>query len=664
MKNLKFIILGAICFIVANIILTGYGNKSSHREINNLIVEQFNKVFINALFPSEHFKNNLFVFKSKIEFPGSFVNKGGLTQYDVNETRSRLNPLGWIVHGGYSADEPEIFASFRHFYDPTQNEGNRYLHNHLDEFDKKGIIDNPKIDHLKWAVDHYEHQYNWTNGKTAVASALASSDKDFRDEEMAFAWRALGETLHMIGDMGCPAHVRDDAHAAETFTGYKLGSPDPYEEFFEVISAEEGIANLYKAGKVDIELKEKFRKATSIDEIAFELANYTNQNFFTTQTISGDDVVPQIHPEKTYDSPTLDECEYDPDDFAYYKNISGNNVMMCRDLKYSWGIFKGRGYPYIDKKCTYSQGQALLPQIVEAGINVMRLFIPQMQVEIKDINMDDKKLKVRVVHKKSDEYTREIKYNGKVSFYNAKSLKHLADFECFDGEVEEKFRKTDFRSVNWKEHGVYAEINYGGIFIKSEPYKTKVNDELNYLDLYLAFSGTVAYEQKIGDNYSQGTVAGISKDAYSFRGKINRYGNILHTDLIDFSKGQRQSGYVEITMNDLVVEYIEIKDTLTPNNGDSSPRLIMHFKTKRFPFEDGSYDFIYRNMVYDSEVVEVGTHQYAIDQASFIDQFYVSQLILYEEKSDFKKYDWISLTPNLSMSMEITSNDKFADEGF
>ena len=481
MKYAKFLLLGAISFVLINWLFTGYGNKSSHRNINSLVVEKFMSKYVNTAFQPEQLKNYLFVLNGSKTFPGTFVNAGGLTQYAIEEIDSDLNPLAWIVHGGYSADEPEVFASFRHFYDPTAPDGNRYLHNHLDEMESTGVIDNPKIDHLEWAANHSEHQYNWENGKASIVSALTNNLEYYKDKEMAFAWRALGETLHMIADMGCPAHVRDDAHAAEGFTGYKLGSPDPYEEIFEDISASEGIATIFQNGKLDQDLRTKFSNAKTIQEIAIELANYSNKNFFTTQTISGSDVIPIIHPEKTYASPSLGQCEYDPFDFMYKKNISGNEVLMCCDLKYSLGIFKGTGYPYINKECTYSQAQALLPQIVEAGANVMRLYIPELKVEITEYDQEENILKGKVTHKTNSEYTRQLKYNGTVTIYNAKSRKKITEVECEDGKFETEVKKIRFFSVDWEKYGIFGEIEFGGIYVRSENFTEKIEEPFNYI---------------------------------------------------------------------------------------------------------------------------------------------------------------------------------------
>lgn len=508
MKNLKYLVFGALTYVLVILLFSNYGNVYSHREINQLAITKFQDNITRSAFPLEKFKNYIFVFYGSHKYKGNFVSEGGLTI--IEEISEKLNPGQWIVHGGYSADEPEIYASFRHFYDPTTPRYDHYLHNMLDDIDHQGVIENPRIDHIEWATDHPEHTYNWENGKIAIIRALQHKDEDIKETEMAFAWRALGETLHMIADMGCPAHVRDDAHAAESFTGWKLGSPDPYEEFMVDIARNEGLKNLHDAGKVDLKLKSQFTKAKTLEEIAIPLAEYTNKNFFTTQTISGSDVKPIIHTSSYYDSPKLDDCEYDPLEFNYTKNISGNEVIMCRDLKYKLLIFKKRGYPYIDKKATYSQAKALLPQIVEAGANTMRLFIPQLKVEILEYDSKEKTLKGRVKHTTDEEYGKEIKYNGKLTIYDGKTKKTLVDVECKNGEFEEEVKPSKFNKVDWKKEGIFADIQFGGIVIKSEPFKAEIetNTDLSkYTKVELDYFGYDKVIDKWGEVYQYGDLS-------------------------------------------------------------------------------------------------------------------------------------------------------------
>ena len=132
---------------------------------------------------------------------------------------------------------------------------------------------------------------------------------------MAKAWRSLGETLHMIADNGCPVHVRNDGHPAflvNLFDVVELfGNPDPYEEQMEVKDIRK-----FDVGSIPFDLRDKFRKAKTAREIAHELAVFTNENFFTNETISGIDwrgntVIPITNPTYIHKSPKISLKNYD-----------------------------------------------------------------------------------------------------------------------------------------------------------------------------------------------------------------------------------------------------------------------------------------------------------------------------------------------------------------
>ncbi|MBN2807596.1 MAG: hypothetical protein JXR22_13135 [Prolixibacteraceae bacterium] len=520
-KGISFI-MGALFTLVVYAVISGYGNTVIHRGLNGMMINKFESYFINGLAPFDRLKNYNILLKSSREYPGEAITKADY--FDAKTSQEKFTAAKWIQEGGFSADEPEIFASFRHFYDPLEPAGERYLKNHLDELDAKGIVNQPKIDHLNWALDHPMHEYNWKNGKTAIISALSTFDEEFRDHEMAFAYRALGETLHMIADMGCPAHVRDDAHASKSIAGYKLGSPDAYEEYSEFFN----LSN-FDITLVDPTLKTSFQSAETLSEIAHKLAVYTNANFFTGQTIygydkDGDLVEPIIHADDPYEQPRLGDCTYDLVTLSYNKTISGQTVMMCKDHYYS-RFYKG--YPYIDRDCAESQARVLFPQIVEAGANVIRLFTPQLEVKISEFSDEDKFIKGLVKHLPDKEYNREIKYNGKVNIVDVKSGKPIIWVECIDGEFEAEIRRWDFRNVDWKK-GITAEIQFGSFTVKSNPYLNIERGLVENIDIELRMD-----EALVQIKHDAGTVETFKGynakyyQPYDNRGALTQSGNSL-----------------------------------------------------------------------------------------------------------------------------------------
>jgi len=507
MKRLLSFIAGIIVYSLTVILITGYGHDPVHKTINQAIIESFGKKFLDGIFTIDKFKNYVIVFDGSLGFKGPQVTSGGL--FSVNESMQSNNFKNWVIHGGYSADEPQLHASFRHFYDPTEKKGERHLKDHLDYLvQKTGFGSNPRIDHIEWALTHPEHTYNWANGIDFVKKALETSDASKRDEYMAKAYRCLGETLHMIADMGCPPHVRDDSHPGLSFDPGIMsffGIPDPYEEGFEKFVAN---INSWAGNPVDGDLKIFFRNAGTVESIAIKMAQYTNENFFTNQTISGKSVIPQIHPEKTYRFPKLEDCTYDASTYTYKKMVSGTEVKMCKDLTYLYKLVEWRGYPYVDLDCAASQGAVLIPQIVEAGANVIRLFIPKLTVEILSFSNDT--VKGTVTHKTDDEYKSEIKYNGKVNIIRAKDLKKIGEANSKDGKFEGVVKIDEGEKI-------LAEITFGDITVKSAEFQPA---SFSYVMVHLKAANP-------NSDFMQYTIGSSKSNISSFGGFTNWYGGLV-----------------------------------------------------------------------------------------------------------------------------------------
>jgi hypothetical protein len=497
MKKIFSFLLGGAIYLGLALILSSYGNMVVHPGINEAILYRFDQKFISTIAVPEKFKNYGFVMHGTLGMKGFMIDGYGWT--DIHESEVSLSMSDWIKHGGLSADEPEIAASFRHFYDPVEPPSKRYLQNiHNGYWQNFPKMLNPKVNHIDWGISDPEHTYNWENGKISVQRALTSDDISSRERDMGFAWRALGETLHLIADMGLPAHVRDDAHPAllqDAAVIKYFGDPDPYEEICNNLA--ESMVEWGKTGKVDPDLKEKFAKAKTAKEIAEILAVYTNQNFFTNETISGSQVVSRIHPEKTYETPKLDACTYDELDNTYHKTISGYDVIMCRDRSFFQGLFSGY-IPYIDKMATASQAQVLMPQIAEAGAHVMKLFIPQLTVTVKTLSTN--KITGEVKHKTDEEYTVEIKYNGPVLLLNSKSKNKVGEVKCENGVIDAEINLSGMK-IDWsKGEKLIAQIGFGDIYVNSDEAVPVVDYE--YCDITISNgtnpfsmnpSGTITY---------------------------------------------------------------------------------------------------------------------------------------------------------------------------
>lgn len=477
-----------ILLTLLGILFLGYGNKTSHPDINKIIIKDFvgsnNKgEFSMIKFQNYVFSLNLGKLKGDyIVSPGLFnpsevSEVGDISMGEQSTTyteKSReVSAEEWIIHGGFSADVPEVPASLRHFYDPTRSEGERYL---TDQVNSKlfawaqSFMKNPKTNGVDWALGtegNYgvkEHIYTWEHGKKYVMAALQQADIAKRNENMAKAWRSLGETLHMIADNGCPAHVRNDGHPSLPLPIFSyFGNPDPYEEIMAVSSIDK-----YNINFDDSDLKEAFVRADNVREIAHELATFTNKNFFTNETISGTDwkgnrVIPIAHPDYVYDSPKLSASAYEKN--YYYRTVAGKKVKMCTDMQFFSKIPIYRTAPYIDEECVESQAEILIPAIREAGVHVMRLFIPALKIEIKNIE-ENGTITGKITHTPDKEYTEQIKYNGPVCIKDTR-LETLNTIMAHDGIFTGKIGKAN--------SDIFAEIEFGGVAVRSKSKKADIS---------------------------------------------------------------------------------------------------------------------------------------------------------------------------------------------
>jgi len=566
LKKITYIVAGAVTYLILSVVLVGYDNLVSHKKINVAIVEGFLERHSGSINKEDKFYNYIFTFKSGT-LEGDAISQGGTLE--AKSATSKKTMIEWVEHGGYSADEPELPASFRHFYDPTQEPGQRYLKDLLNNFFVSLAITNPKVDHVQWAITDQENEYNYEAGKQHFKNALEQSDPEFRKMNMAFAWRAVGQTLHLIADMGIASHVRDDAHPA--IGGGTLGygysyDADPYEEVVYIHAQKPGIDS-FMAGQVDPAVQ-SFSRApnTTAKTIAEKLAAYTNSNFFSHETISGKDIKPKIHPEKTYASPKLENCVYLREPGLYTKNFGGNDVKMCKDLSYLCFLNDFRGYPYIDEQCILSQATALMPQIREAGINVIRCFIPAIQVKITRIT--DKAIEGTVTHKTDAEYPVEIKYNGLVQIKSQKSQNVLYEIECEGGKFS---KNVDLSKFNPLEDQLIAEIECGGIRILSTPYEAAPAPKWKYVRFsFDRLPGVTVYSTQSVTKDSERTI----KWTYDDFDRPGKYENGVFTSEWDTIVGSNIiKGKLTLTIdeaNQKITSGRIVSDLRAPRDGENN----------------------------------------------------------------------------------------------
>lgn len=126
-----------VCFFTS--FAYSYDNKTAHREFNKYILSKF----IEDYKKWPEFKDYTFLLNFTT-LKGPAITKSGW--WSPTTTNEIYTVDKWITEGGYSADEPEVPAAYRHFYDPIANDGKTYL----TDLNKALALFNPQIDAINW----------------------------------------------------------------------------------------------------------------------------------------------------------------------------------------------------------------------------------------------------------------------------------------------------------------------------------------------------------------------------------------------------------------------------------------------------------------------------------------------------------------------------------
>ena len=452
------------------VLLSSYDNKTMHPALNELAYDRF----IKALASKKEFSKYNISTRNTIK--GKAVTARGWK--NITEDDAEFTVKKWIIHGAFSADEPELLQSLRHFYDPVAiDNGAHYLTDAI----PPGVT-NPKIDLISWALEYegeisnalsgfdgLEQKYSWRDGQKSIVFAMKEADPEMQNRYMAHAWRSLGESLHALADMVCPVHVRNDGHPVS----------DPYEDAIRGTRYVRKIpAEFWDKGLIDA-----VKSTKEVADIYKMVAKNTNENFFTTQTIYGNGVKkikPAIRSTNPYPLPYAKESgggwDYDPSDFTYYKLINGHKIKMCKDRYYFADAMKSNfrtDKAYIDLDVAKSQAYILLSNFLGVAPEVMMRYLPVIKIEVDKITEDSKNISGIVDVTSGNGYHEKTKYESSVNIMNL-TTKESAETKAFqDG----KFSTSDITFSEGDQIQVF--ISLGGLIVRSDLITVKEGEELN-----------------------------------------------------------------------------------------------------------------------------------------------------------------------------------------
>jgi len=183
---------------------------------------------------------------------------------ELNEKEISNKEKEVIMLGSKEEDKP-VYRTVNHFYDPIYNKG--LLSTFLPAYD--------------WAENtNAQAMYSPQYALLSKLLSLYSSDTDYSFDRAVYEYvwgdrerglRTLGHILHLIEDMSVPAHTRDDQH----ING----------DYYETYARRYDTNTINDISEELINNREKQKQFSSLFDFFFSMANYSNNNFFSGDTI-------------------------------------------------------------------------------------------------------------------------------------------------------------------------------------------------------------------------------------------------------------------------------------------------------------------------------------------------------------------------------------------
>jgi hypothetical protein len=366
------------------------GTNGTHEAINReAVVNFFNLTLDNPKYLNSPIDKNQTYLATAIT--SSSLQQEDLTIVQKNQTFSQ-----WLIHGGFSADESHFWASVRHFFNPIAENGPPELTDHSSVHGQVYQAISAK----DWASGDYPNPYSWKNALEYYKKSMeiweeinvtvvpgssfreqdipVSSPEQARNAYLGKAFRALGETMHMMADMTQPCHVRNDSHPG---LNTLLNNFDPVER-----SVNSNTVMLYEGSPVEPEALMEISTADNAMDMFTRIALYTNKYFYTQDTIydKASKVMPN-NDEKPYDHPQFSELtlvESSTEGPYYIKQFNGKNVRLIAEKYSSWKNNWDPPQYLVPPSFANDQAEALIPITIKANANLIDLFFPTMDLKL------------------------------------------------------------------------------------------------------------------------------------------------------------------------------------------------------------------------------------------------------------------------------------------
>jgi len=168
---------------------------------------------------------------------------------------------GWLMRGAIREDDylsnfdaknpqDDPYGMFnrplRHFYDPINHKGllaftpaPDWATGSKDSFANPVLPDTTRRNHFT-LLDARESEFRALTGKDLDWNTVAANKAE-RDKYWATVFRALGDVLHLVQDMGQPQHTRNDRHSGNKYDGFTVfrGHKSVFEAYVDARAKQE-----------------------------------------------------------------------------------------------------------------------------------------------------------------------------------------------------------------------------------------------------------------------------------------------------------------------------------------------------------------------------------------------------------------------------------------
>jgi len=505
MKNMSRCLIALLVFSLFPCAASfGWGCNEAHPAINELAGKLFIIKSQSDAF-GDKYKRAPVEFRTV--FNGVTFKKGGMSEKTADKIKIDANFIGWLRRGGHDADIPEIVMGFRHFYDPVYEP--RYLtwlirrimkpdredvpteeaffssfEYHADDWnpnkDWNGKLRQlrlqpklikPRIDGITWALSDEDNEHSWLNGLKAYKAAMENDRTRFggltQAQIFAKAFRCLGETMHMVGDMTQPAHTRADSHSLF----------EPVEKTVDDAMVRKVIGDGWKNPEFRPSKDFTVVRGLSPEELMKSAAVFTNHRFFSNDTVA--DYKKWVFPrnnKRPYPRPLVSNLRETNGVYSsWFEDVGWVPLAKETGSWFSVVLFKSkklnRKNPKFNVTAEMAEPQAsvLIPLAVYSASEVIDKFFPTLEMAVSVKNADGNSYEVSGELKHSIENDAEWKKVGEIRYTGPATIliNNTRKIKC-EFIAGELIRQTVIAEAGDE---LLLVVETGARIIRSEPFK-------------------------------------------------------------------------------------------------------------------------------------------------------------------------------------------------